>query len=201
MLLWDVDTQVDFLIPGGRLYVPGAEAIIPNLARLTLLARNMRLPLVSSADAHHPGDPELEIYEPHCMAGTPGQEKIPETLLTNRYVVPNRPLELPSLKGFQQIVIEKQEFDVFTNPNTDKLLRQQFDPALQILMYGVVTEICVAAAARNLLHRGHKITLVSDAVCGLDQAKASEFIDELLRAGGQLVTTDDAIRHVPQSLT
>jgi nicotinamidase/pyrazinamidase len=35
MVLWNVDTQVDFLSPGGRLYVPGAERIVPNLHLLT----------------------------------------------------------------------------------------------------------------------------------------------------------------------
>ncbi|HEX8926845.1 MAG TPA: isochorismatase family protein [Terriglobales bacterium] len=199
MLLWDVDTQVDFLLPGGRLYVPGAEAIMPNLARLTQLARDQRLTLISSADAHQLGDPELQTYPPHCIAGTPGQEKIPETLLPNRYVVPNRAVELPSMKDFQQIVIEKQQFDVFTNPNTDKLLKQ-FDPAMPILMYGVVTEICVAAAARGLLQRGHKLTLVSDAIRELDQPKAQQFIDEVLHAGGHLTTTDEAVRRESQSV-
>ncbi|HUO59348.1 MAG TPA: isochorismatase family cysteine hydrolase [Candidatus Acidoferrales bacterium] len=200
MLLWDVDTQVDFLIPGGRLYVPGAESIIPNLARLTQLARDERLPLISSTDAHQPGDPELKIYGQHCIAGTPGQAKVPETLLPKRLVVPNLTTELPSAKDFQQIVIEKQAFDVFTNPNVDKLL-EQFGPQLQILLYGVVTEICVAAAARNLLRRGHKLTLVTDAVRALDETKAAQFTDELLRAGGQLTTTDDAMRQLSRSFS
>jgi nicotinamidase/pyrazinamidase len=196
MLLWDVDTQVDFLLPGGRLYVPGAEAIIPNLAKLTQTARDMHLPLISSADAHQPGDPEFEIYPPHCIAGTPGQQKIPESLLPNRFVVANGPAELPFATDIQQIILEKQAFDVFTNPNTGRLL-QQFRPALQILIYGVVTEICVAAAARNLLLRGHKVTLVSDAVRALDEGKAAAFSAELLRAGGELITTDEALRRMP----
>ena len=34
-IFWDVDTQVDFMLPGGKLYVPGAEKLIPNLKRLT----------------------------------------------------------------------------------------------------------------------------------------------------------------------
>jgi nicotinamidase/pyrazinamidase len=192
MLLWDVDTQVDFLVPGGRLYVPGAETIIPNLARLTALARDKHLPLISSACAHLPGDPELRIYGPHCMAGTPGQQKVPETLLPNRYVVPNRPVSLPDTRAYEQIIIEKQAFDVFTNPNTDEVL-QQFGSVPQILLYGVVTEICVAAAARQLIERGHKVTLVSDAVRALDRTKADAFTDEFRRAGGQLLTTDATI--------
>ena len=40
-LFWDVDTQVDFVDPGGVLHVPGAEAIVPNLEALTVHARRM----------------------------------------------------------------------------------------------------------------------------------------------------------------
>lgn len=191
MLFWDVDTQVDFLLPGGRLYVPGAEVIIPNLARLTSYAREKRFPLISSACAHVPGDPELLTYGPHCMVGTLGQRKVMETLLPNRFTVPNHRIQLPSAKACQQLIIEKQAFDVFTNPNTDKLLKQ-FGPALQILLYGVVTEICVASAARRLLERGHKVALVGDAVRAIDAHKAVAVMEDLLRAGGQVITTEDA---------
>jgi nicotinamidase/pyrazinamidase len=188
MLFWDVDTQLDFLLPGGKLYVPGAEDILPNLARLTACARDRRWPLISSACAHLPGDAELQTYGPHCMAGTPGQQKAPETLLPHRYLVPNRRVDLPPLRDFQQIIIEKQAFDVFTNPNAENVVRQ-FGPALRIVLYGVVTEICVAAAARRLLERGYKISLVTDAVRALDPAREAGFVRELLGAGGELVTT------------
>ena len=38
-VFYDGDTQRDFLEPDGALYVPAAAPIIPNLARLTRLAR------------------------------------------------------------------------------------------------------------------------------------------------------------------
>jgi hypothetical protein len=30
-ILWDVDTQMDFMLPGGKLYIPGAEEAIPAM--------------------------------------------------------------------------------------------------------------------------------------------------------------------------
>jgi nicotinamidase/pyrazinamidase len=93
-MLVDIDTQRDFMLPGGALYVPGAEEIIPNLARLFDHARTARVPVLSSADCHAPDDPEFEQFPPHCIAGTDGQAKIPETLMSRYLVVkPDREID------------------------------------------------------------------------------------------------------------
>ena len=198
MVLWDVDTQVDFLSPGGRLYIPGAERIVPNLRLLAEWAAERHSLILSSACAHQPGDPELEIYGQHCMAGTPGQQKIPETLLPDRFVVPNHPIDVPDLRQFQQLVLEKQAFDFRTNPNSHKVLRQlPADPT--IALYGVATEICVAAAARSLLAAGRKVLLVRDAVAEIDPVRAEAFLIDFVERGGsfikvqQILTSTDAI--------
>lgn len=196
MLFWDVDTQVDFLVASGRLYVAGAEKIIPNLGRLTAWAGAQRVAIISSACAHRPGDPELQVFGEHCMAGTPGQQKVPESLLPNHFIVPNRPIELPDLRQFQQTILEKQAFDFSTNPNSQQVV-QQFGPSLQIALYGVVTEICVASAARALFASGHKVMLVQDAVAALDKTKAEAFIAEFVSQGGRLVTVDELMASPP----
>jgi nicotinamidase/pyrazinamidase len=193
MLFWDVDTQVDFMIPSGRLYVAGAEKIIPNLRGLTAWAGRNHILIVSSACAHLPGDPEFATFGPHCLAGTPGQQKVPETLLPNRYIVPDRPVALPDLAPFQQVILEKTAFDAFSNPNADEILRQ-LGGGLRVVMYGVVTEICVASAAHALLERGHQVELVRDAIAALDEQKAASFLDKFVGRGGRLVETNDILR-------
>ena len=35
VIFWDVDTQYDFMKADGKLYVPDAEQLIPNLKKLT----------------------------------------------------------------------------------------------------------------------------------------------------------------------
>ncbi|MBI4466805.1 MAG: cysteine hydrolase [Acidobacteria bacterium] len=191
-VFWDVDTQVDFLHPDGKLYVPGAERILPNLQRLTAWAHKNRILIVASADAHQKGDEEFKLYPPHCLAGTPGQKKVPETLLWNQAVLPNRPAELPAdLETVGQVILEKQKFDVFTNPNTEALLGR-LGKDVEIVLYGVVTEICVAAAARGLLERGYRLRLVRDAVHHLEGPKARALFEEVEEGGGRLVTTDEA---------
>ena len=191
-IFWDVDTQVDFIDPQGKLYVPGAEKIRGNLKRLTNFARAQHIPVIASADAHLPSDPEFAQYPPHCLVGTPGQQKIAETRLPDKFVVPNREIELPiDIAQHRQIVVEKQQLDVFTNPNTEALL-EQISPA-EIVLYGVVTELCVACAGRGLATRGYKLKVVTDAVQHLDENKARSFLDEMAGAGAKLVTTDEVI--------
>jgi len=186
-MFWDVDTQADFMLPEGKLYVPGAEAIIPTLAKLTQWAAQHQVLVIASTDAHQPGDQEFSLYPPHCLAGTPGQKKLPETSLSPQFTLPNRhQAELPDAERYRQIVLEKQEFDVFSNPNTESLLAQLGKP--EIVLYGVVTEICVAAAARGLLDRGYRVTVVEDAIRHLDAGKGRAFLEEVRRRDGRIVT-------------
>jgi len=95
IVFWDVDTQADFIYPDGKLYVLGAETIVPNLKRLTEWAANNGVMVIASACAHQEDDAEFAQYPPHCLVGTPGQKKIPETRLPNALVIPNRKATLP----------------------------------------------------------------------------------------------------------
>ena len=129
ILFWDVDTQADFMLPDGRLYVPGSEGIIPALERLTGNAHDHGIRIIASADDHEPGHQELsehpdyrETFPPHCMRGTPGQRKIPATTLRNPLVIEPDPQD-PAVVAQRavehpgDILFHKHWFDVFTNPN------------------------------------------------------------------------------------
>jgi nicotinamidase/pyrazinamidase len=201
-LLWQVDAQADFLLPDGKLYVPNAEKIIPNLSRLVETARQGRAFLISSADAHRPDDPEFREWPPHCVKGTPGAELIAEARAANYLIVPNQTeFALPrDLGAYQQVILEKNTLDVFDNPNTDALLERlhaanspAFDPGPDFLVFGVVTEYCVRCAADGLLRRGRRVSLVKDAIQSLDQTKGSEILDELQSRGACLITTEEAL--------
>ena len=124
VVFWEVDAQADFMLPGGKLYVPGAEKIIPNIQRLVRGAMDAGIFLVSSGDAHPEGDPEFARFPPHCLRGTPGARIIPEGLARNSRMIPNDPSQpLPQdILRSPQVVIEKQTLDVFDNPHTSELV-------------------------------------------------------------------------------
>jgi nicotinamidase/pyrazinamidase len=203
-ILWGVDTQADFMLPGGKLYVSGAEKLLPNLNRLTEAARTGRAFLVSSGDSHTPEDLELRDWPPHCMRGTPGAAILPETM-TNRFlVVPNRPgAPLPAdIRSYQQVILEKQTLDVFDNPNTDTVLariREFADPQAEFVLFGVVTEFCVKAAAKGLLERGRRVAIVTDAIETIKAEDGRRTLDELRAAGARLVTTNQALEQLEVS--
>ena len=197
-LFWDVDTQIDFLSPAGELYVPQAEEIIPNLRRLTKYAADHHIPIVSSTDAHLPTDPEFAQYPPHCLVGTEGQRKVEGTLLPRHYVIPNQKIDLPdNLTEYPQIIVEKQSFDVFANPNTDRLLTAL--GKREIILYGVVTEICVDHAARGLLERGYHVNVVNNAIEGLDSQLASATLAYVRDHQGQLLGTDELLEQLTRT--
>ena len=197
-IFWDVDTQADFMLPGGRLYVPGAEKLIPNLKLLTDQARKNRVFLVSDACVHTPDDPEFERFPPHCVRGTTGAEIIPETVADRFLILPNRrEATVPSdLSPYQQVILEKQTLDVFDNPHTETVierLKQFTDADAEFVVFGVVTEYCVRCAAKGLLGRGRRVALAQDAIKTLKAEDGESALAEMQAMGARMTTTREAI--------
>ncbi|HZT31459.1 MAG TPA: isochorismatase family protein [Bryobacteraceae bacterium] len=187
---FDIDTQLDFMLPAGALYVPGAERLIPAITRLNTHAVARRFPLVSSTDAHAEDDPEFRTWPPHCVAGTHGQKKVPATLLEKTAVVPCRAAPL-AIEGAPQIIVEKQTLAVFSNPNIQELLVRLAAEAY--VVYGVVTEYCVGMAALSLLETGKPVWLVTDAIQTLKQEDSERTLAEFTAHGGRLTTLSEVL--------
>ena len=176
-VLWDVDTQVDFMLPEGKLYVRGAEQTVPAMRRLVEAARRSGIPHVASADDHELTDSEIsaepdyrETYPPHCLRGTRGARKIPETEQEDPVPITLEQLPGRYLAG-REFLLLKKSFDVFTNPNTERLL-EWLSPE-EILVFGVATDVCDDAAIRGFLDRGLRVRFVEDAARGLDDARTA----------------------------
>ncbi len=185
-VFFDIDTQFDFVYPVGALSVPGAERIVPAVARLNRFAAANGIPVVSTADAHFEDDPEFATWPPHCIAGTMGQRKPEATLLEKRVVIPNREAEV-DLSGAQQIILEKRHVDVFQTRTIHGVLERL--NADRFVVYGVVTEICVLRAALGLLKTGKPVAVVTDAIETLNAANSAKALEEIRLAGGSFTTT------------
>jgi nicotinamidase/pyrazinamidase len=193
-VFWEVDAQADFMLPGGKLYVPGAEGIIPNIERLVAAAAESGALLVSSGDSHREDDPEFERFPPHCLRGTPGSRIVSEGLAANFCTIPNdasRPMPSHVL-SFPQVIFEKQTLDVFDNPHAGALVdRLPLDA--EYIVFGVVTEYCVKCAAQGLLERHRKVAIVKDAIEALDAEAGRLALEELQARGARLISTDEAL--------
>jgi nicotinamidase/pyrazinamidase len=194
-VFWEVDTQADFMLPGGHLYVPGAEKLLPNIRRLTDAARQGKVFLVSHGCFHTPNDPEFEIFPPHCVKGTAGAEYVPEALTEKVARVPNEPdAKLPEdFSSYQQILLEKQTLNIFESRHADALV-QRLGTHAEFVVFGVVTEYCVSFAAKGLLERGRRVAVVEDAIETLKQEDGQKTIAELKNLGARMTTTDQALK-------
>jgi nicotinamidase/pyrazinamidase len=194
VVFWEVDVQKDFMLPGGKLYVPGAEKIIPNIRRLVEAAESSGTLLISSACAHSENDPEFEVFPAHCVKGTDGAKIIPEGMARRSQTIPSDPTyKIPAnILDSPQIVIEKQVLDVFGNPHTCDLV-ERLGPNAEYVVFGVVTEYCVQYASKGLLDCGRKVSIVRDAIETLDAKEGRRTIDDLQVRGARLIDTSEAV--------
>ena len=194
VIFWEVDTQADFMLPGGKLYVPGAERLLTNIRRLTDAARQGRVFLVSHGCFHTQNDPEFRDFPPHCIKGTPGSAYVPEALTEKIAIVPNEPTAAlpPDLSQYHQILLEKQTLDIFESRHADELVKR-FGKNAEFVVFGVVTEYCVRFAAKGLLERGHRVSVVQDAIETLKTEDGERTLAELRDLGARLITTDQAL--------
>ncbi len=206
LIFWDVDTQVDFMHAEGKLYVPGAQELIPNLSRLTQHARARDIRIIASADDHLSQHPEIsaepdfcETFPPHCMRGTSGQRKIPETELAGSLLIEPEPLDAVSLRETIRahkgdIVFHKHSVDVFSNANVDHVLDELAPEA--VVVYGVALDVCNRYVIEGLLTRypETQIYLVRDATKPIVAEKAASLLDKWMKLGVEVITTDDALK-------
>ena len=195
IVFWEVDAQRDFMLPGGKLYVPGAEKIIPNIQRLVKAAADAGVFIVSSGDAHTENDPEFQRFPPHCVKGTPGAQIIPEGLTKDVVRIENDETEklATNVLAHSQVVIEKQSLDVFDNPHASEIVERLGNDA-EYIVFGVVTEYCVRCAAKGLLERGRKVFIVKDAIETLKPEDGGRALAELQSAGARLISTEKALQ-------
>lgn len=175
ILFWNVDTQIDFIEPAGKLYVKGAENLKPVLKKITDFATENHIRVINTCDFHLINSNELSpfpdfvnSFPEHCMAGTSGAEFIEETRpylpaivdwMTHLAILP----QLANVNQYRNIVIRKDAFDVFEgNPYTTRILNL-INPD-KIFVYGVTTNVCVDKAVCGLVELGYKVFVLKDAI-------------------------------------
>lgn len=161
-----VDMLRSFMEPGHPLYVGDkARQIIPSVQRLLEreLARGSKVFYV--CDNHDPDDPEFQMFPPHCIAGTPEAEVIPE------------------LAGYPGQIIPKKRYSGFFNTDLEARL-EELKPG-KLIICGVLTDICVMHTAADARNRDYVVEVPVDCVASPDEKAhrfALEHIEKVLGA-------------------
>lgn len=186
LAFWNVDTQFDFMRKGGapneyvgKLVVEGAQAIEPQLQRLTNLAEKYNVQVINTADWHRADSAELSAtpdfattYPEHCMQFTKGAEFVPATKPINPHYVnwdENATAFVGDVLQTQRnIVMLKDKFDIFAgnkyaNTVTQAVLDQPTGKKT-VVVYGVATNVCVDYAVVGLRERGYNVLVPEDAI-------------------------------------
>ena len=201
-LLWDVDTQVDFVHADGKLPVPGAENAAAAMARLVRWAEDEGVTHLATADDHELTDPEITddpdyatTYPAHCLRGTPGAAKIPETVQRDPFPIsltPYPPGLVPELvRGRRELLVLKKTYSAFSNPNLEPLLAALAPD--EVLLFGVATDVCNHAAVMGLLQRGYAVTFVEDASRGLSEERVAASLEQWRAGGVRFATSAEVV--------
>jgi nicotinamidase/pyrazinamidase len=206
VLFWDEDTQHDFMDPDGKLYVPGAELLIPNLERLTRCARQHGVQIVGVMDDHTEADAEISsqpdfhvTFPPHCMRGTRGQERIDATAFVHPLYLESRPYTRSELEARLrahrgEIVIKKQTLEPFGNPATAIVL--EWLAPRTVVVYGVATDFCVDRAIMRLSDGTRTVWFVHDAAQPINAEAGQRCQTAWRRRGVEFVSTAEVVEAV-----
>ncbi|MCH7720130.1 MAG: cysteine hydrolase family protein [Planctomycetes bacterium] len=195
----DLNTQCDFCDPAGAHPVRNVDQLSATLPRIVEWTKRRRVPVISSMDSHRRNEIHQSALREYCIDGTPGQRKLPYTILATAVAVEvDNTLSVPlDLFGtHQQVIFRKRTPDLFGNPKADRFLTQL--AADEFILCGVGLEYSVRTMALGLIGRGRKVTVVYDA-CGYWTTPDAELaLRQLLAKGADVVSVDQLITRCPK---
>jgi nicotinamidase/pyrazinamidase len=180
-----VDVQNDFCA-GGALAVPEGDRVVPVLnAWLDRWARQ-GAPVYASRDWHPAATTHFQPYggpwPVHCVAHTPGAAFHPALQLPAHAIVIS--------KGSESGADGYSAFDGHTAAGTTMLEDLRTRGIRRLVVGGLATDYCVRASVLDALRHGFEVSVIEDAVRGVDQraGDSARAVDEMKAAGAVFVT-------------
>lgn len=164
-----IDMLRGFLEEGYPLYCGGeARSIIPTVQRLLEreLARGSSVFFI--CDNHDPDDLEFKMFPPHCIAGTPEAEVVPE------------------LAEYQGEVISKKRYSGFFGTTLEEKL-SKLGPE-KLIVCGVCTNICVLHTVADARNRDYEVEVPVDCVASFDEAAHRFALEHMEKTLGAKLT-------------
>jgi nicotinamidase/pyrazinamidase len=176
-----IDFQNDFTA-GGALAVPEGDDIAGPVKRLAEHYEHV----FATRDWHPPDHASFETeggpWPVHCVAGTPGAAFHPamESIDVDEVVDVGREREDEGYSGFE-------------NSDLAELLRARGIDRVAVV--GLATDYCVRASAIDACREGFDVTVVEDAIRGVDvhPGDSERALAEMHDAGARIATSDEVL--------
>lgn len=142
-----VDMQRFFLDPASPTFTCGGVAILPVVKGLIGAFRRAERPVIFTRHVHHPGDLDSGImgwwWEAKCVEGSPESEIHPDLVPT------------PAEK-----VVLKHRYSAFYNTDLETVLRCL--KVEDVVVSGVMTNMCCESTARDAYYRDYRVFFLAD---------------------------------------
>jgi nicotinamidase/pyrazinamidase len=177
------DVQNDFC-SGGALAVPGGDEVVPVLNRYIEIFLGKGLPVYASRD-WHPGHSSHfsthgGIWPVHCVQGSEGARFHPGLRLPDDVVIISKGMD-PEEDGFSSFEAVCDKGQTFSESLVERGVRH-------ICIGGLATDYCVKYTVLEALTLGFSVTLLIDAVRGVDlkPGDSEAAIREMVLAGAEI---------------
>jgi len=180
-VLMIVDMQHFFLEPKSPTYTIGGPAILPNAMRLLKAFRQANRPVIFTRHVHQPADLDAGImgwwWEGKCIEGSPESEIVPDL----------KPLA-------DEKVVMKHRYSAFYNTDLETVLRCL--KIQDIVISGVMTNMCVESTARDAYFRDYRVWIPADGTGSINEEMHLASLMNLALGFAQVTTTDAILAHV-----
>lgn len=180
-----IDTQVDFMLPNGKLYVPDAEKLIPDI--MSFLSSIDKSDTVLFTQDYHVRESynkseEAKLFPLHCEALTVGQENVipPGIVPCKTYVLNKDVFSMWETEDYSHIVES-----LFFPEGAEVYSRSKFIDDMrdlhnnQVTVFGVAGDYCVLQAVQGFLERGFEVTIMPRLCQGISK-NINQALDENL---------------------
>jgi nicotinamidase/pyrazinamidase len=183
-----VDVQNDFC-PNGALHVPDGDRVVAPINRGIDRFRAEGLPILASRDWHPPVTKHFQEqggrWPVHCVRETPGAAFHPDLELPPDVVILS--------KGTDP---DRDSYSAFDGTTADGMLLEQFLEMRGIehlYIGGLATDYCVKATALEGLLIGKKVTILTDAIAGveLEEGDSERALAAIRQAGGEFLRVEE----------
>ena len=138
-VLITVDTQEGFTRKG-NLASDTCTAALPRISKIVEEEQSAGTPVIFTKDSHREGDPEFEMFPPHCIVGTDEHDLVEE---------------LRAFEPEAAAVVQKTRYSAFHGTRLDEILRDLGPDEVHVI--GLCTDICVLHTTADLRNRDYRV--------------------------------------------